>query len=103
MRKLSSRLNSCSPPVKQKLSIVVVALSITILVELANRAKWESTGVTSKKNFNNNKSISSYNKSSVSSGGGGGGGGSCSSSSSSSSRGTDKIYTTTTNKQPDGK
>jgi len=104
MRKLSSSLNSCSPPVKEKVSLVFVALSITILVQLANVAKSESTGVTSKNNFNNNNnSISSYNKSSVSSGSGGGGGGSSSCSSSSSSDKEVFAIATTNYKQPNGK
>jgi len=98
MRKLSSSLNSCSPPVKEKVSLLVVALSITILVQLAKVAKSESAGVTSKNNYNNN-SISSYNKSSVSSGGGG-----SSSSSSNTKVLTTTTTTTTTNyKQRDGK
>jgi len=87
MIKLSCNLesDSCDPPVKKKVSMVVVALNIAILVALANITISENTGVSSNNDNNdddddNNSSIISCINSSVSIGGcevgsGGGGGG----------------------------
>jgi hypothetical protein len=70
--KVSSNLksNSCGSPVMKKVSVVVVALSIEILIALGNVTISEGKCVTSNNNNNDDdSSISVYSNISVSSGG----------------------------------